>query len=255
MARKLLRKKIKVKNLPSTPKVWRYLIQYISSVLSVWLIVVFSIVFFPSQFLASIPCANSITCAKDLSVKIENNVPAEYMGKKIQPPVINLANDILQKPTQVLGSETSGEKKIFVDLSQQKLFAYQGNTLLYTFDVSTGLWYPTPTGNFNIWVKLRSTRMTGGDPSIGTYYDLPNVEYTMFFYNDSVPKDRGFSLHAAYWHNNFGHPMSHGCINMRRSDAKKLYEWADPQVTGYTTYATKDNPGTQVTIYGVAPKG
>ena len=51
-------------------------------------------------------------------------------------------------------------------------------------------------------------------------YDLPNVPYVMYFYQD-------FGLHGAYWHDNFGHMMSHGCINERFVDAKTLYEWAD----------------------------
>jgi len=63
---------------------------------------------------------------------------------------------------------------------------------------------------------------------------------------------KAFSLHGAYWHNNFGHPMSHGCVNMKIADAEKIYYWTNPNV-GTMTYETKDNPGTQITIYGVAP--
>jgi lipoprotein-anchoring transpeptidase ErfK/SrfK len=53
----------------------------------------------------------------------------------------------------------------------------------------------------------------------GPGYDLPNVQWVMYFYRD-------YSLHGAYWHNNFGQPMSHGCVNMRNEDAKWLYDWA-----------------------------
>ena len=98
--------------------------------------------------------------------------------------------------------------------------------------------------------------MQGGNKDLGTYYYLPNVPYVMFFYNNEIVKMRGFSFHGTYWHNNFGHPMSHGCINMKTEDAKKLYEWATPVVTNpkaWSTLTTAENPGTKVIIYGKAP--
>jgi hypothetical protein len=88
--------------------------------------------------------------------------------------------------------------------------------------------------------------MAGG--SGNDAYDLPNVPYTMFFYNNDVPKSAGFGLHGAYWHDNFGTTMSHGCVNLRQIDAKFLYDWTGPTVTGDVTYATKNDPGTQITI-------
>ena len=73
--------------------------------------------------------------------------------------------------------------------------------------------------------------MAGG--SGADAYNLPNVPYVMYFYQD-------YGLHGAYWHNNFGHPMSHGCINERITDAKALYDWADGP--------SGDQPGTAVSI-------
>jgi hypothetical protein len=93
--------------------------------------------------------------------------------------------------------------------------------------------------------------MSGGEGA--DYYYLPNVPFVMFFSNDKVAASRGFSLHGTYWHDNFGHAMSHGCVNMRTIDAQKLYEWVSPQTTGNTTLASDTNPGTVVTIYGKAP--
>jgi lipoprotein-anchoring transpeptidase ErfK/SrfK len=78
--------------------------------------------------------------------------------------------------------------------------------------------------------------MSGGSKELGTYYYLPNVQNVMFFYNEQYERKLGFSFHQAYWHNNFGVPMSHGCINMTTADSAKLYEWADV--------------GTSVVIYG-----
>ncbi len=182
-------------------------------------------------------CANSKSCKSDLSVKIENNVSGIFEGKKISPPIVDLASESLEP---VLGASTApGEKHIYVDLSTQTLFAYQGTTLVLKTFVSSGKWKPTPVGNFHIWEKLRATRMTGGEGADA--YDLPNVQYVMYFYND-------FGLHQAYWHDNFGHTMSHGCVNLRLVDAKALYEWADgpsgqTQGTAVSTcdQITKDN--------------
>lgn len=95
--------------------------------------------------------------------------------------------------------------------------------------------------------------MEGGNKDLGTYYNLPNVPYTMYFYNKEIPKTRGFGIHGAYWHTNFGHPMSHGCVNVDPVDAEKLYYWADPPSTKYTTYSDKNNPGTKIVIHGTAP--
>jgi lipoprotein-anchoring transpeptidase ErfK/SrfK len=153
-------------------------------------------------------------------------------------------------PLAVLG-DTTAPKHIYVDLTNQKLYAYEGDKVVMSFMVSTGKWNHTPTGDFKIWIKLRYTRMTGG--SGADYYNLPNVPYTMFYYNDQVPKGDGYSIHGAYWHNNFGHPMSHGCVNMRPADAGLLYAWANPPTTGNVTYATDKNPGTVITVYGETP--
>lgn len=197
-----------------------------------------------------LPCANSISCIKDLSGEYTAEKRAIFMGKSLAVP-----SEILHKNIDkvVLGEESGSNKHIYVDLSSQRLYAYEGNNLLYNFLISSGKWYPTPTGDFRIWVKLRYTLMTGGNPAWGTYYYLPNVPFVMFFYNDQVSKYRGFSLHGTYWHHNFGHPMSHGCVNMRTEDAEVIYNWADPPTTSNSTYATDANPGTPITIYGTAP--
>lgn len=146
------------------------------------------------------------------------------------------------------------DKRIEVDLTNQMVYAYEGDKLVYEFKTSTGKWGKTPTGEFQIWIKLKSTRMSGGSKELGTYYNLPNVPYTMYFYNDEIPAARGFGIHGAYWHNNFGHPMSHGCVNLSPEDAEKLYYWANPELGEATSIkATKDNPGTKIIIYGKAP--
>ncbi len=103
---------------------------------------------------------------------------------------------------------------IDVDLSAQRLTAYEGSTAVRSTLVSTGLpRTPTPTGQFRIYVKYRATLMSGPG------YYLPDVPYTMYFY-------KGYGLHGTYWHSNFGHPMSHGCINLPTPEAQWLYNWA-----------------------------
>lgn len=195
-------------------------------------------------------CANSISCIKNLNSNVENGVSGTFEGQKVSPPNIDLAID--KTKTEVLGDSTAtGEKHIYVDLGKQTLYAYQGNTLFMQTLISSGKWHPTPTGDFRIWIKLRATRMTGG--SGADFYDLPNVPFVMFFAGGDISEGAGFSLHGTYWHNNFGHPMSHGCVNMRTVDAEKLYNWADPPTTGLTTTTSVDNLGTKITIYGQAP--
>lgn len=100
-----------------------------------------------------------------------------------------------------------------VDLGQQLLTAYEGSTPIMRFIVSTGTAsHPTVTGQFRIWVKLASTDMSGPG------YSLEDVPYTMYFY-------QGYGLHGTYWHNNFGTPMSHGCVNLRTPDAEWLFNF------------------------------
>ncbi len=153
----------------------------------------------------------------------------------------------------ILGDQ-AGDKRIEIDLTNQRLYAYQGDQQVFNYYVSTGKWGRTPTGQFWIWVKLRYTKMEGGSKAINTYYYLPNVPYTMYFYNDAIPKWRGYGIHGTYWHNNFGHPMSHGCINMRTEEVEQLYYWATPDLKGQSSiWASADNPGTLINIYGQAP--
>lgn len=197
-------------------------------------------------------CANSITCINDLSGKTDPNAKfGTFMGKKVYVPS-TLMTELSQpvKTSPVLGATTEF-KHINIDLTHQHLYAMEGSKIVYDFPISSGKWHPTPTGIFHIWIKLRAVRMAGG--SGADAYDLPNVPWTMFFAGGDVGEAAGFSIHGAYWHNNFGHPMSHGCVNMRIADAKTVFDWASPATTGYTTYATNSDPGTEVDIYGDTP--
>lgn len=105
-----------------------------------------------------------------------------------------------------------GEFWVDVDLSQQRVYAYYGDVLYREFLVSTGTWqHPTVTGTYRIYVKYRHADMSGPG------YYLPDVPYVMYFY-------KGYGLHGTYWHNNFGVPMSHGCINFPTIDAEWVFK-------------------------------
>ena len=119
-----------------------------------------------------------------------------------------------KKNVQVPPSVGNKERWIDVDLSQQRVYAYEGNKLINSFLVSTGTWrHPTVIGKFRIYVKYRAADMRGPG------YYLPNVPYVMYFY-------KGYGLHGTYWHHNFGTPMSHGCVNLRTDNARWLFNWA-----------------------------
>lgn len=203
--------------------------------------------------LADIKSLRLLTQGKPLPIPKETT-EATFHNQPVQAPSLALFRDI----SPILGVTTpASNKRIEVDLTHQKVYAYEGNTRVYEFLVSTGKWGWTPTGEFTIWAKVKSQLMKGGKKELGTYYYLPNVPWVMFFANDQVPKMRGFSFHGTYWHSNFGHPMSHGCVNMKTEDAKILYDWATPVVTNekaWSTRTTDENPGTKVIIYGETPK-
>jgi lipoprotein-anchoring transpeptidase ErfK/SrfK len=115
----------------------------------------------------------------------------------------------------------TNEKYIDISLSSQVLTCFDGGKAQFVTLISSGIArYPTPAGRFNIYLKKVSTRMKGfygpGNPD---NYDLPDVPYAMFFSGD-------YSIHGTYWHNNFGTPMSHGCVNAPTSAASWIYDWS-----------------------------
>jgi len=107
---------------------------------------------------------------------------------------------------------TDVERYVMVDLSEQRLYAYHEGYLENTFLISSGLTGPTPVGTFSVQRKIYSHLYTGPG------YYLPNTLYNMQF----TPH---YYLHGAYWHHNWGHPMSHGCVNISYPNAEWLYNW------------------------------
>jgi hypothetical protein len=114
-------------------------------------------------------------------------------------------------------------KHITVDLSEQKMYAYDGDELFMESIVSTGIPVtPTPRGNFNIFRKTPSRYMQGPIPGISEHeYDLPGVPWNLYF------TAQGAVFHGAYWHDDFGHVHSNGCVNLPLDKAQELYNWAE----------------------------
>ncbi len=148
-------------------------------------------------------------------------------------------------PPQLLRPE---ERWIDVDLDSQILVAFEGEEPVYATMVSSGgKETPTETGVYRMWLKESEADMkglNGEDP-----YSVATVPWTQFF-----SPEKGLALHTAYWHDQFGHPRSHGCLNLAPRDARWLYFWSDPQVPpGWTMAAgVVEAPGSIVRIRSAA---
>jgi lipoprotein-anchoring transpeptidase ErfK/SrfK len=122
--------------------------------------------------------------------------------------------EIVVAPDKLPDINVTG-KLILVDTgSKQTLYAYDSGFLVRSFLISSGTKYlKTPLGNFSIWRKRPTVHM------FGPGYDLPGVPWVLSFKGP-------YTIHGTYWHSNFGHPMSHGCVNMYTPDAKWIYNWS-----------------------------
>jgi LysM repeat protein len=173
-------------------------------------------------------------------------------GQEIVVPPVRLFESMADLPEDENGHHivtqfpTTTEKWIDVDLSEQRVIAWEGTRQVKDFLISSGKGgSPTVTGEFRIWIKTAVQDMFGGDRAASDYYYLRNVKWVQYFYED-------YSFHSTYWHDNFGEPMSRGCINMRTEDAKWLFDWAgpdwDPDGEDWQR-PTEDNPGTLVIVH------
>jgi lipoprotein-anchoring transpeptidase ErfK/SrfK len=111
-------------------------------------------------------------------------------------------------------------KQIIVDLSDQWLYALEGDRIIFDAPVSTGRdGFNTPIGHFSIYAKVREQTMRGC--AGGECWVVPRVPHAMYIVG-------GVALHGTYWHNQFGTGVrrSHGCINLPLKAAAWLYDWA-----------------------------
>lgn len=166
----------------------------------------------PSQTLTNTPTFTPSPTLTDTPTSTPTLVPTETntpLPTAAQPPAEKQPVD----PSEVYlpSGVKKGEIWIDVDLTFQQLQVYKGKNLLNTYIVSTGTWRtPTVTGQYRVYVKYPAADMAGPG------YYLPSVPYVMYFYE-------GYGIHGTYWHNNFGTPMSHGCINLRTDNAEWVY--------------------------------
>ncbi|MEM8828970.1 MAG: L,D-transpeptidase [Cyanobacteria bacterium P01_G01_bin.19] len=139
------------------------------------------------------------------------------IGKPWLQPDAASANPTLDNAIalQIDNLKQSDNKWIEIDLRDQQLFAWSGEEQTFSSVVSTGkAKTPTYPGIYAIQRKYPQDRMRGRD------YDIPDVPHVLYF-------DRGYALHGAYWHNSFGTPISHGCINLPIDYAQQLFDWAE----------------------------
>jgi len=125
------------------------------------------------------------------------------------------------------------DKHIEVNLATQTLIAYEYERAVFQTNISSGiataqqnpkdLSTNTPIGEFRIITKYPSKHMGNGSLfATPEDYELPGVPWTSFFH------EAGYAFHGTYWHDNFGTPMSRGCVNMRIAEARWLFRWVRP---------------------------
>jgi lipoprotein-anchoring transpeptidase ErfK/SrfK len=121
----------------------------------------------------------------------------------------------------------AGDKKIVVDINHQVLSCYEGKSEVYFCRISSGYQgndkYTTPLGEHWPWRKLIALRMSGSTTGAG--WDTPGIAWTTMF------DPGGASIHSTFWHNDFGTPRSHGCVNALPDDSKWVFRWGLPTIS------------------------
>jgi len=179
------------------------------------------------DLLPPLPFAGATMDLPRLRREREELLASDYQAPQADSTVYTVSpSGVTELHLDVSRARDGGERWIEVSLSDQMLYAWDGDKLVNEFQISSGvLAYPTITGVFRMWARTPSQTMSGGDRASGTYYNLPNVQWVQYFYGE-------FALHGTYWHNNFGTPMSHGCVNLTIEDAEWLFNWTFPEWDG-----------------------
>ena len=138
------------------------------------------------------------------------------------------------------------EKKIEIRLEKQLVIAYEAGNPVFMSRTATGAHFSdgdfrTPTGDYMTNRKRPSRHMAGGDPAAPTGFDLPGIPWVSYL------TKTGISFHGTYWHNDYGRPRSHGCINLSPTAAKWVYRWCQPVVPFKESFYDADK-GTAVKI-------
>ena len=137
-----------------------------------------------------------------------------------------------------------GQKSIVVDLTTQLVTAFEGEKLIFSQRCSSGAkGTETPKGEFRTYHKGPSIHMTNQGDAIENVYNLPGVPWCAFFTGN------GEAFHGTYWHNDYGRPRSHGCVNLPSEAAKFIYRWTKPSVLPDEDYIHLPGEGTRVQIF------
>jgi hypothetical protein len=134
------------------------------------------------------------------------------------------------------------EKRIEILLDQQLLLAFEGDTLVHAARTATGQrGFETPVGRFTTFHKRPTAHMVGGADEF-SMFDLPAIPWCSYI------TDTGVALHGTYWHNDFGHTHSHGCVNLSPENAEWIYRWTLPDVPAGELFLYQPNTGTRVEV-------
>jgi hypothetical protein len=183
---------------------------------------------------------NAVTDKRDKSLWYKAYDAATHSHYYVRPAWVHLftPEELAPLSPQV----PAEEKHVEIYLKQQFLLAYEWDSLVYAARVATGrAGFESPTGLFHTFHKRPTYHMFGGADEF-SIFDLPGVPW------DSYLTDSGVAIHGTYWHNDFGTPHSHGCINMAPLDAKWMFRWTQPVVPAGENLVLQPGKGTRVRI-------
>jgi hypothetical protein len=137
------------------------------------------------------------------------------------------------RPEDLAPLAPGADKYIHVSIGQQLLEAYEGTRKVFEARVASGTVFnvggkyedfTTPLGRHRVLRKRPSSHMTGGTRGASDYYDLPGVPFVTYFTPSAA------AVHGTFWHNDYGHPRSHGCVNVLPHQARWVYRWTEPYI-------------------------
>lgn len=187
--------------------------------------------------------------SKDLWYQIEDeSFPSKYFAPAREMRVI------AQAEFSPLSPEIDpADKKLVVNLKEQRVYAYEKDKEVFVSRAATGAVFrslgdagnfATPPGTWFVYRKTPAQHMYGGAAGDSDYFDLPGIPWVSYFITN------GIAFHGTYWHNDYGVPRSHGCINVPSPNAKWIWRWSMPPndlIERYTMTRTR-NAGTTVIV-------
>jgi lipoprotein-anchoring transpeptidase ErfK/SrfK len=166
----------------------------------------------PGQELGLIAKQYNVPLSDLVSLNNISNPDLLYVGQQLTIPA---AGEYVPSAAEAPAPSTTVGKAIVVSVGKQRIYAYENGALVRSHLTSTGRPNtPTVLGDYKIYVKYAADDMSGPG------YYLPQVPYTMYFY-------QGYAIHGTYWHNSFGRPMSHGCVNLPVDESQWFFNWAE----------------------------